>query len=321
MMLVLLFVETINWAYWLDIFLSFLIELVPAVFTALLTAWFLDRAFQKSKHIGDSLIKSGIEDIKYASGKMTKKDSLKFFGLNGNPKPEEINLCFLTGDNFFLDYYSYLLELVNSGTRVKVLIANPFDSNRVKDYLERYPVEFSRENSMCKLEDRQALGELYYKYYNLNSEEFSKLTYLERTFLMVSKENIERISNRLFAREYGILTEEEKKKVWLERVGKTGDHIMQVLLVTKIVESINKQSTGTQIELYYYKDEYRIPITLAKFNKNDKEEILLWTNMNAPVKETTKSVNVFGKTDDENDATYVSDVLNSFNYLFDKYSR
>ena len=43
--------------------------------------------------------------------------------------------------------------------------------------------------------------------------------------------------------------------------------------------------------------------------------------MNAPVKETTKSVNVFGQTNDENDATYVTDVIKSFDYLFDRYSK
>ena len=44
--------------------------------------------------------------------------------------------------------------------------------------------------------------------------------------------------------------------------------------------------------------------------------------MNAPVKETTKSVNVFGKiTTSAEEVSYVSDVRKSFEYLFEKYSR
>ena len=44
--------------------------------------------------------------------------------------------------------------------------------------------------------------------------------------------------------------------------------------------------------------------------------------MNAPGKETTKSVNVFGKiTTSAEEVSYVSDVRKSFEYLFEKYSR
>ena len=97
-----------NIFYWFEVLIDFCIELIPAVITALLTAWFLDKAFQKSKQLGDSLVKSGIENIEYASGKMSKKDRAKLFGLNGKRMPDQISLCFLTGDNFFLDYLNAL---------------------------------------------------------------------------------------------------------------------------------------------------------------------------------------------------------------------
>ena len=310
-----------NIFYWFEVLIDFGIELIPAVITALLTAWFLDKAFQKSKHLGDSLVKSGIDNIEYASGKMSKKDRAKLFGLNGKRMPDQISLCFLTGDNFFLDYYEYLLNLLNNNCQIRLLIANPFDSVRSNEYLENYPVDFSRETSLCKLKDKELLAKKYYEYNSYNAEAMSKLAYLERTFLMVSKENIERIAENKFGRSYSVLEEKEKQQVWFDRIGKTGDHVMQVMIVTKIVESLNKKSTGSKIELYYYKDEYRIPITLAKYKNKENDEYLLWTNMNAPVKETTKSVNVFGQTNDENDATYVTDVIKSFDYLFDRYSK
>jgi hypothetical protein len=43
--------------------------------------------------------------------------------------------------------------------------------------------------------------------------------------------------------------------------------------------------------------------------------------MNAPVKQTTESVNVFGKTKEKTDGSYISDVMKSFDYLFDKYHK
>ena len=310
-----------NIFYWIEVLIDFGIELIPAVITALLTAWFLDKAFQKSKNLGDSLVKSGIDNIEYASGKMSKKDRAKLFGLKGKRMPDQISLCFLTGDNFFLDYYEYLLNLLNNNCQIRLLIASPFDSVRSNEYLENYPVEFSRETSLCKLKDKELLAKKYYEYNSYDAEAMSKLAYLERTFLMVSKENIERIAENKFGRSYNVLEEKEKQQVWLDRIGKTGDHIMQAMIVTKIVESLNKKSTGSKIELYYYKDEYRIPITLAKYKNKENDEYLLWTNMNAPVKETTKSVNVFGQTNDENEATYVTDVIKSFDYLFDRYSK
>ena len=314
-------IATIEIPYWLDVFVDMLTALIPAVATALLTAWFLNNAFKKSKHLGDSLVKSGIEKIEYSSGKMTKADRAKLFGLNGKKIPNELCLCFLTGDNFFLDYYEYLLNLLNNNCKIKVLIANPQGSNRVNDYMTNYPSEFSREHSLCSAKDKTNLAKIYYEYYAYNSEQMSNLAYLERTYLMLSKENIDKIAENKFGRPYEILEEAEKQSVWMDRIGKTGDHVMQTLIVTKIVDSLNAKSTGSKISLHYYKDEYRIPITLATYKSKDKDEYLLWTNMNAPVKETTKSVNVFGKSNDSSDASYVTDVLKSFNYLYDKYSK
>lgn len=305
-------------AYWVDAVVNLIIELIPAVITALLAAYVLDRAFKKSKRLGDSLVKSGIDNIEYANGKMKKRDQSILFGLNHRNVPVEVCLCFLTGDNFFLDYYNKLLNLLNHNCEVNILIANPFESKRSKTYLEKYPTSFDREKSLCKEDDKKQLGKLYYEYY-LNKEKHNDLCYLERTYLMVSKDEIEEISESEYNLLYDELDDNQKLKVWEERVSKTGDHVMQAVLVTKIVESLNEKSTGSKINLKYYKDEYRIPIILAKFQKDFDEEVFLWTNMNAPVQETTKSVNVFGKATDETDTSYITDVMKTFDYLFGRY--
>jgi hypothetical protein len=306
-------------AYWLDVIISLLVAFIPSVGTALLAAFFLDKAFKKSKNLGDSLVKSGIDHIEYVSGKMNKRDRSILFGLNHREKPIEVCLCFITGDNFFLDYYEYLLDLLDNQCKIKILLANPFDSKRYDEYLKKYPSKFDRDTSLCQKSDKEKLAALYYDYSAFDKDAHNKLSYLERTYLMVSKEVIERISEEKYRRPYSILEEHEKQNVWLDRISNTGDHVMQVALVTKIIESLNEKSTGTKIELAYYKDEYRIPIILSKYKKAYEIETLLWTNMNAPVKETTRSVNVFGKTNDNNDATYVTDVVKSFDYLFSRY--
>ncbi len=309
-----------NASYWIDALVNLLISFIPAIVTALLTAWVLNSAFKKSRQLGEGLVKVGIEKIEYSSGKMTKKDRNKLFGLNGKEKPKELSLCFLTGDNFFLDYYDYILDLLNNNCKIKLLIASPFDSCGSENYRVKYPKNFSREKSLCSAEDKKALAQKYYEYNSYNEQQLLKLAYLERTFLMVSQEILEKIAENKYGREYAVLEESEKINVWLDRIGKTGDHVMQAMIVTQIVESLNKESKGSKIELFYYKDEYRIPITIATYRKDDREEYLLWTNINAPVKETTKSVNVFGKSNDGKDATYITDVLKSFNYLYKKYS-
>ncbi len=307
--------------YWLERLVDLILQLIPSIGTALFTAWFLDKAFKKSKKLGEDLAKSGIDHIEYASGKMSKKDRSKLFGLNGKTPPTEVSLCFLTGDNFFLDYYNYILDLQKRGTKIRVIIANPFDCERAELYLKNYPENFSRENSLCKEEHKKAIAEHYYAITKLDSEGMQKLAYLERTFLMVSREAIDRVAENKFGRKYEHLDEFEKQQAWYARIPKTGDHIMQVMIVTKIVNSLNEACPENKIELAYYKDEYRIPITLAKFKKCDEEEYYLWTNMNAPVKETTKSVNLVGRSEEASEANYVTDVINTFNYLFNRYKK
>ncbi len=309
-----------GFTYWLERFIDLLLQLIPSIGTALFTAWFLDKAFKKSKKLGEDLAKSGIDHIEYASGKMCKKDRAKLFGLNGKVAPVEVSLCFLTGDNFFLDYYNYILDLLKRGTKIRVIIANPFDSERSAEYAKNHPEEFSREISLCTEEHKKSLAQHYYKITKYNKDEMAKLAYLERTFLMVSREAIDRVAESKFGRKYTHLDENEKQQAWYARIPKTGDHIMQVMIVTKIIDSLNKACPENKIELAYYKDEYRIPITLAKFKKGEDDEYYLWTNMNAPVKETTKSVNLLGRSEEEGEANYVTDVINTFNYLFDRYN-
>lgn len=307
--------------YWLDAIIQLALAFIPSIGTAVLVAFLLDKAFKRSKKIGDSLVKSGIENIDYVSGKMSSKDCSILFGLNKREKPFELNLCFLTGDNFFLDNYNYLLELLNHGTKIKVLIAGADDSIRYKRYIKKYPNIFDRNTGFCDDDDKKELIDIYMKYHDYKSDDLAQLHYVERTYLMVSKEVVEKRARTDYNSSYAFLSDENRSNVWGHRIARTGDHMMQIALVTKIIHTLNKQSTNEKISLAYYKDEYRIPIILAKYKEKESEAYLLWTNMNAPVKQTTESVNVFGKTKEKTDGSYISDVMKSFDYLFDKYHK
>ena len=311
-----------NYVYWLDAFIGILIALIPSVATALLAAFFLDKAFKRSKKLGDSLVKSGIDKVEYASGKMNERDKAILFGLNKRQKPVSLSLCFLTGDNFFLDYYHQIQGLLDNNCTIKVLIASPHDAPRYEPYLEKYPKTYERDQSFFDESYKTELANLYYKYYELKGRALNKLCYLERTYLMVSSQILNSIAQKKFDAAYETLNQNQKLAVWTDRFSKTGDHLMQIILVKRIIESLNKHSKGSKIQLNYYKDEYRIPIILAEYHEDLEDQYYLWTNMNAPVKETTKSVNVFGKTTTSTEeVSYVTDVRKSFDYLFEKYSR
>ena len=119
--------------YWGEKGVDILTALIASFTTAALVALFLDKAFKRSKKLGDSLVKSGIDKIEYVSGKMSRRDRSILFGLNNKTKPIELNLCFLTGDNFFLDYYDYLQQLLDNDCKIKLLIANPLILKDIKN--------------------------------------------------------------------------------------------------------------------------------------------------------------------------------------------
>lgn len=308
--------------YWANVAVDVIFGVVSALITAVITSWLLDRAFRKSRDLGESLKKVGIEKIDYSSGTMKRKDRNILFGERGNPKPNELKICFITGDNFCKDNFENLINLVKNGRTIKALIGNPKDCDRSEEYFKRFS-EKKFEDLHCTDEDKDKLATLYVKYNELHGDELRKLCYLERTYLMVSKDIIERKSKLKYLRPYKNLNLEEKKQIWVERISSTGDHVMQAVLVTRMFDLINAESeNGGKADLRYYHDEYRIPIILAEFYcdcKSNENKLMLWSNINAPVRETTKSINVFGVDKCEEDPTYVNDINYTFEYLFEKY--
>ena len=311
-------------SYWADVGVKIFESVVAAIFVAMITSWLLNKAFRKSKYLGESIGKAGIQKIDYSSGKMTKKDRNILFGLKGNPMPTELKICFITGDNFCKDNFGELANLVQNGRTIKALIGNPCPCERSKEYFEKFSPDLPIKDLFCSEDDKKKLAQLYTELNELNGDKLRERSYLERTYLMVSKDIIYRKAREKYApRTYNDLTKEEKQSIWMERISSTGDHVMQAVLVTRMLQAVNRFSdNGGKVELHYYHDEYRIPITLAEYDvdaKNKENKLMLWTNMNAPVRETIKSVNVFGVDISNEKATYVNDVNCTFDYLLEKY--
>lgn len=322
--MILLAAEISEGSYWADAGMKILESVIAAIVVAVITSWLLNKAFRKSKYLGDNIGKAGIERIDYTSGKMPKKDHNILFGLKGNPMPKELKICFITGDNFCKDNFWELVELVKNGRTIKALIGNPCTCDRSKEYFDTFSRNLPLKDLYCSEESKKELAKLYADLNEEQGEELRKRSYLERTYLMVSKDIIYRKAREKFApRTYKELNPEEKQAIWMERISSTGDHVMQAVLVTRMLQAVNSYSAnGGKVELHYYHDEYRIPITLAEYDvdaKNKESKLLLWTNMNAPVRETTKSVNVFGKDTSTENVTYVNDVNCTFDYLLEKY--
>ena len=83
---------------------NILFAIIQACIIVVVTERALNRVFLKERNMGKSLRQCGIEKISASKGALTARDREKLFGLNGNPVPSEINLCFITGNIFFRDF-------------------------------------------------------------------------------------------------------------------------------------------------------------------------------------------------------------------------
>lgn len=280
--------------------IDLLFAIVQSFIIAFISGHILNRAFAKQKNIGKTLSSYGFERVSLGSGTLTTLDRNKLFGLHLCHSPSELSLCFLTGVHFFNDYSNYIERLVNKGATVRVLLQNPTKSPLFKFY----------DFKLGSYSDLNAVAEYYYQLHANNTEHIDDASFSDSSFIMLTSEKFRKyLSNKKYC------IEEIKKHIALE-----GDHITQAIEVTQKLEKINATATnGGRIEIRYYNSEYRIPMIFAKYTKKKKTYTLLWTNLNAPIREAMESVNVHCKQNGSESAFYVQDIEASFNYLFDKY--
>lgn len=291
--------------YGWDKLVTFLIAIVQAVLIGIITSLVLNNSFKKSKALGDRLRKVGIEEIKVTDGRLNSKSRRMLFAKDKEDIPYELDLFFITGIGFFNDYYDKLIHLVENGTKIKVLIESPYksvcyneDTIKYVDGIEKFPIANNLPEDLYN-----KITKIYTDLDTCIGEKYQNLSYVDKTFLLLMKGSEDKVDK------------------------KYGCHSLEVLLVTKMLQEINKHAKSkNKIELHYYEDDYRIPITLGKFKaKGSKKTVdynILWTNINSPIQETSKrnSINVQAKYEDENDKkNYAFDVGMFFDYIFEKY--
>lgn len=314
--------ELQSWPYYINLFIGFAVAVLQAIILALITKVVVDKSLRKSKSIGDGLTKVGIEKVEVKNGKMSISDQNVLFGRNGKQMPAKLKLCFLTGVNFFFDYQDDLRRLVEEGKKVEVLLFNPYSHPQYKEY-EKDLEDYDIHKCIFPRDLREKIIKRSMRNWELTGDDLAALSYPEREFLMLSEAHFKKLLN---GRKYDQLTEEEKHDIWDKRLNMYGSDITETIVTIKLLKEINEHTkNGGGIELHFYTDEYQMPITIAEYDygesRKNKSFVMLWTNINAPVRETIKSINVLGMKDGNSDAGFVEDVSLSFDYLFNKYPK
>jgi hypothetical protein len=300
-----------------DKIISLIIAVAQAVIIAVITKMVLDKAFQEQRTIGKNLQEYGIKKVKSekSGGTLNKSGCDIVFGLNGKPIPLQLDLCFITGNSFMLDFQTrtnYIKRLIENGCQVRILLANPFRGN----FAEYSVADYENENKLDATIDY---------YYKLLNNEIASQSFLERAYMMLIRPNVTRSGgsiDKAKLKEY-LSIETDKCKVSIHN----GDHGYQVKFIKDMCDELKQYgANGGSIELRFYEDEYQMPIIMATShmhcNQNHNEEMIyLWTNINAPIRETKDSINVFcsASIDDKESATFLNDVSKSFDYLWNLY--
>lgn len=302
--------------YYIDKGIALGIAIVQAIIITLITNILLNRLLRKQQKIGVSLSKYGIDKVSASKKGLLGNSSKILFGLSGHQKPKMVKLCFITGFNFIKDFQLELEELVKNGTVVKILLG----STEKGHFNSVYESNVKLENIKGYSDD---LAE-YYIHFLFNNK--SSENFLENSFLMLEYNKCIKSIKEPFnnSKEY-----QKKFKEQLKRnIEIYGDHIFQIYFVKSIINDINtkynnkQNSTYGKIYLAHYIDEYRMPMIIAEYdylNKKNQTRTLLWTNINAPIVETHESINIFCQEDESESKPYITDVVNSFDYLWQKY--
>ena len=257
----------------------------------------LDKTFSSTRAIGISLKKEGIARVKNG-GRMSESEVDKVFGLTGIP-PAELNICFLTGSEFFHDFQKekkYITQLASQGCKIKVLLCNPLNSQlkelwKGTDFTEKYPK--SVPVSVAK------------HYYDRINGENTFESYLEREYYMIHSD--------WFKNCYNI-------NDYIDSLKKHGDYyyeIRHVLYLLEDEEFVPKKARDN-IEIRFYNDEFQMSFFIAKYTKPNYTW-LAHTTLNAPIRVATEAVSITMEKSEMESPTYFDDLQRSFDYLWNRY--
>lgn len=310
--------SAINFA---DKLFGILIAIIQALVISLLTGMVLNRSFKKERDIGKSLRKYDITAIKSErKGTLSESDYAVVFGLKNKPVPTQLCLSFLTGFAFFRDFEckaKYLSGLVANGCQIRILLANPHEG-----YFADKPYEY--------FTTEQALQERVDYYYDVFTGKAKEQCFAERSYTMLT---YDKVKSYLDISAWADEATENNCKAGLRKQltevlsidGRhNGDHVYQLRFIEQLVAKIAKHAdNGGSIELRFYEDEYQMPIIMCKTTDGNKPVVKLWTNINAPIRETMSSINVAGEyvPSDGNKESFVKDTEATFEYMWNKYKK
>lgn len=308
--------STINFA---DKLFGILIAIMQALIISLLTGMVLNRSFKQEREMGKSLRNYDITRIKSErKGTLSPQDYDIVFGLHGTPAPMQLSLSFLTGFGFFRDFEckaKYLSSLISRGCQIRILVANPH-----KGHFAEMPYDYFTTN--------QALEERVNYYYDIFTGKKQEQCFAERSYSMLIYDKIKCYldASQWLEGQAKINNDQQlrnKLKELLSIDGQhNGDHIYQLRFLEQLVKEIRKNAdNGGTIQIRFYEDEYQMPIILCKCSSGDKQTINLWTNINAPIRETMSSINVAGQYSSVSDKSesFVKDTEATFEYMWKKY--
>jgi|GEM_PF-3676771 len=283
---------------WVVVGAEVLSAIAAIVGLAIAGNWF-SKARQQQRVLGKNLKNYGIERINTQRGALDKKDRALLFGLRGKPVPKEVCLSFISGCHFIDDYQEEIKNLAARGCVVKLLLAKPngFSAKRCD------------ENGKFSGENLQLVTDHYFK---IIKKEKPSSTFQDREFIMLVLSHLVKADD-----------EQTRKNIQSE-LAEHGDHASEVVWARGLLRKLRKsRANGGDIILRYYVDEYQMPIIMAKYDVKKKKDVRLrlWTNMNAPIKETMQSVSVYAVDIEDNEKCFASDVEKSFDYLWETYSK
>ena len=301
--------------FWLDIIKAVIIFFLTTIFGLIITNK-LSIIKENNKHLSNYGIKEigahGNADLKFL-------DKVRLFGHFNAEKPTELCFFFMTGNAFFRKYLKTLTSLAIEGCQINILVSD-YSSCRFRSKID---------NSLDADKKETAVAERVAYYRDIVCGNDSGQCFLDRTTAMLA------------AKDFSLLisdnpndTESAQARLKEHIVTNQHEHSIQIAELINKVNAANKtiknQKTkdaknSKQIKIRFYKDEYRFPIMIAKYEqskKNNKKRVYkrVWADITAPVQEARESIKIFAEAKGNKEAPFVDCVINSFDYVWNRYS-
>ncbi len=284
--------SSLDSAFWEKFIYESIRSIILVLITAFITSMVANKVF-KSTRLSNNLGHYGIKYVgSHGNARLRRQDIAKLFGIMSEIKPTELCFFYITGNLFFNDYLEkYIVPLAQKGCHVKILVADYRNSR------------FVNEDGELVASNEEMIS--YYRKVISGVEKGG--SFLDRSTAL--------LGNRGLFGAYSSTAFIEKR-----------NHVKQAIEISRLIKRVNAENEKKlfyhKIEVRYYLDEYRIPLTIAKY-KDGNVLTRVWTNLANPIQEAVESINVYAeqtKFDYDNEsAAFVINSVASFDYVWKRY--